>query len=158
MPWSEMQGDESARFCAKCARTVVNLSAMSEEERVALLKSAKPGELCVAYYARLSGGQVTVETPVASSERSLHPFRQAGYAALSAGALALAVGCSPASKPAQNKKEDVRGQPAKSATVNGAPEVMILGLPAAQPSPTTPSTEKPKPVPPPATPSGPSSP
>jgi hypothetical protein len=54
MKWDEMRGDERERFCAKCNRTVVNLSVLTEAQRVALLASAQPGQLCAAYRRRLS--------------------------------------------------------------------------------------------------------
>lgn len=89
--WNSMRGDERERFCAKCARTVVNLSALTEEQRRALLAAAKPGELCVAYYRRLSGEFVTAERPLTDPER--RRARQYGLASLSAAALALSASC-----------------------------------------------------------------
>src|SRR3954471_2717301 len=87
IPWAEMRGDERERFCSKCARTVVNLSLLTEEQRRVLLADARPGKLCVAYYRRLSGEFVSAETPLAKSEsRAVVQF---GLTALSAAALAV---------------------------------------------------------------------
>ncbi|MEL6341731.1 MAG: hypothetical protein AAFV53_01265 [Myxococcota bacterium] len=48
--WSEMTGDDARRFCDQCAKHVHDLSAMTEPEAKALLKTASSaGELCVRY-------------------------------------------------------------------------------------------------------------
>jgi hypothetical protein len=87
--WSEMRGDEKARFCSKCSRTVVNVSLLTEAQRVALLNGASSNQLCVAYYRRLSGEFVSAENPLTASEcRSLARY---GAAALAVGG-ALAMG------------------------------------------------------------------
>lgn len=85
--WSDMRGDEKERFCSKCARTVVNLSLLTEAQRTALLAQTDPRDLCVAYYRRLSGEFVTAEAPATQGEkRSVVQF---GVAALSLGAAAV---------------------------------------------------------------------
>jgi hypothetical protein len=88
IPWSEMHGDESERFCSKCSRTVVNVSLLTEAQRVALLQSVPPEQLCIAYYRRLSGEFVSAENPLSGSEA--RRIVQYGVAALSLGALAAA--------------------------------------------------------------------
>jgi hypothetical protein len=88
--WSEMRGDEKERFCSKCSRTVVNISLLTEAQRVDLLSRTSPEQLCVAYYRRLSGEFVSAENPLQPAER--RSLLQYGAAALSAGALAAAVG------------------------------------------------------------------
>ena len=91
-----MRGDERERTCAKCRRTVVNLSLLTEEQRVAVLAEAqgRPDGLCVAYYQRLSGEFVSAETPLAplESRRGV----QFGVTALSAAALAVVAHNAPA--------------------------------------------------------------
>ncbi|MEY2878898.1 MAG: hypothetical protein RLZZ15_1278 [Verrucomicrobiota bacterium] len=84
-----MSGDEKSRYCSRCSRQVVNLSELTATERAALLASAKPGELCVSYYRRLSGEFVSAETPLAPDER--RSVVQFGAAALAVGAAAVAV-------------------------------------------------------------------
>lgn len=126
-----MQGGDTERFCAKCARTIVNLSALNEDERQALLRRSRPGELCIAYYKRLTGECVSAEKPLHRSE--LGKFRQYGYAALSAGALAVAVGCTERHKNAENKKDDVRIQTSKPEAASEDVGVFVLGLPVVEP-------------------------
>jgi hypothetical protein len=84
-----MRGDERERFCAKCSRTVVNLSLLTEAERVALLQNTRPEDLCVAYYRRLSGEHVTAERPLLSKEA--RRIVQCSAAAIALGATATAV-------------------------------------------------------------------
>ena len=110
IPWASLRGDEKARFCEKCGRTITNLSEMSEEARAAFLSKPRDGELCVTYYRRLSGEFVTPETPLAPEERS--KIRQLGVAVLSAGALALAAGCvSAPTCPKEKPKKEAQEQP-----------------------------------------------
>ncbi|MEO7413223.1 MAG: hypothetical protein ABIZ81_07685 [Opitutaceae bacterium] len=90
IPWENLSGDERARFCERCGRTITNLSELNHQERAALLATAQ-GELCVTYYRRLSGEFVTPERPLTTEERS--HIKQLGRTALSAGALVLAAGC-----------------------------------------------------------------
>lgn len=61
--WSEMAGDERARFCQLCSKHVYNLSAMSRAEAEALVKE-KEGKLCVRFYRRADGTMITDNCPV----------------------------------------------------------------------------------------------
>ena len=99
IPWADLRGDECERFCEKCGHSVTNLSALSADARAALLLKIGKERLCVSYYQRLSGEYVTPEAPLTTEERS--KIRQLGLAALSAGALALAAGCTSTSTPAK---------------------------------------------------------
>jgi hypothetical protein len=97
IPWADLRGDERARFCEKCNHTIVNFSELTEAERLNILENRGPGKLCVTYHRRLSGEYVTPENPLTAIERS--HIGQLGVAALSAGALALAVGCTTTGEP-----------------------------------------------------------
>lgn len=61
--WSEMVGDDVARFCLKCEKNVYDLSAMTRAEAEALV-SAREGELCVRFYRRADGTLLTKDCPV----------------------------------------------------------------------------------------------
>lgn len=89
--WEELVGDDREKFCATCGHHVSNLSLMSTREREALLAHARTERLCVSYYRRLSGEDVTPESPLTAAERSR--TKQLGIAALAAGALSIAAGC-----------------------------------------------------------------
>lgn len=45
--WRRMTPVEGGRFCGDCRKTVRDLSALTEEEAKALLRAARPGELCM---------------------------------------------------------------------------------------------------------------
>lgn len=92
--WSEMRGDEKERFCSKCSRSIVNVSLLTEAERLSLLNRTSSDQLCIAYYRRLSGEFVSAENPLQPSER--RSLVQFGATALSIGALAAAVNTIPA--------------------------------------------------------------
>jgi len=84
-----MPGDERERFCARCSRTVVNLSGLTAAERATLLAQTDPRDLCVAYYQRLSGEYVTAEKPLTVGES--RRVVQLGVTALAAGAAVAAL-------------------------------------------------------------------
>src|SRR3954465_5748427 len=61
--WEAMTGDERARFCQSCEKTVYNLSAMTSKDAEALL--AEHGEkACVRFYRRADGTVMTSDCPV----------------------------------------------------------------------------------------------
>lgn len=97
IPWSSLSGDERAKFCTQCGRTITNLSELDEKARLALLANASGEKICITYYRRLSGEFITPESPLTTEERA--SIKQLGVAALSAGALALAAGCMTTNQP-----------------------------------------------------------
>lgn len=164
-----MRGDERERHCAKCSRTVVNLSLLTEPQRVAVLAEAqsRPDGLCVAYYQRLSGEIVSAETPL--SPRQSRRSVQFGVTALSAAALAVIAHNAPAIGQALSNAQvaasstygSLRDATVENATRSMAnigrlfggqphepdPPIMLLGMivcptppaPPASPAPITPS-------------------
>ena len=93
--WSEMSGDERARFCKLCSKHVYNLSAMSRTEAEALVQQ-KEGKVCVRFYQRADGTVLTDNCPVGlRAARDRMRWIGAGIAALFAFAgscLAAALG------------------------------------------------------------------
>ena len=57
--WNDMSGDDRARHCASCNHTVYNLSAMTEDEAIALLESRGQNRLCIRLHRRLDGTVIT---------------------------------------------------------------------------------------------------
>lgn len=101
-----MHGDERERFCAKCSRTVVNLSQLTTAERRTLLAETDPRDLCVAYYQRLSGEYVTAERPLTAPES--RRVVQLGVTAFALGAAATALHyASPMSEPILRAQSDI---------------------------------------------------
>ncbi len=90
--WSEMSGDDRARFCKLCSKHVYNLSAMSRTEAEALIKE-KEGKVCVRFYRRADGKVLTENCPVGlRTLRDQMKWVGAGIAAL----FALTASCAAA--------------------------------------------------------------
>ena len=66
--WEDMQGDDRARFCARCRKHVFDFSAMTHEEAEALIR-AKEGRLCGRYYRRRDGRVLTTDCPTGRERR-----------------------------------------------------------------------------------------
>ena len=81
--WSEMTGDDRARFCGKCEKNVYNLSAMSAPEAEALLRE-KEGDVCVRFFQRADGTVMTADCPVGVRRRRV---RRLAVLATAGGAL-----------------------------------------------------------------------
>src|SRR4051812_40546956 len=62
--WSQMKGDDRARFCAMCRKNVFNISALTAQQARELVRQ-KEGNLCVAFYQRPDGTVLTADCPVA---------------------------------------------------------------------------------------------
>ena len=65
--WDDMEGDDRARFCPECELNVYNLSAMTEEEALKLVKE-REGRLCVRFYQRRDGTVLTTDCPVGAAD------------------------------------------------------------------------------------------
>lgn len=88
--WEGMTPEDRGRFCSSCQKTVHDLSAMSEPEAKALLRSGK--DICVSYLSDKAG---TVRFRPEPKLVPLSRLRRTAPAATAAGlALALAA-CAP---------------------------------------------------------------
>jgi hypothetical protein len=87
--WSSMTGDERARHCGACDKTVFNLSGMSRDEAEALIVE-KEGDLCVRYFQRKDGTILTKDCRVGVRRRRKLKVIAAGAAALVAGGALIA--------------------------------------------------------------------
>lgn len=81
--WEDMRGDDRARHCASCDKTVFDLSAMRAEDAEALLRANGAGA-CVRFYRRADGTVMTSDCAVGVARA-----RRRGWA-LAAGLTALA--------------------------------------------------------------------
>ncbi|MCZ6834660.1 MAG: hypothetical protein O7G85_02705 [Planctomycetota bacterium] len=61
--WESMPGDKRARHCEQCDLNVFNLSGMSRDEAMSLVKKTE-GRLCVRFYRRPDGTILTKDCPV----------------------------------------------------------------------------------------------
>ena len=66
--WNAMTGDDRARYCGSCERTVYNLSALTAEEAAKLI-AEREGKLCVRMFRRHDGTIITRDCPVGCALR-----------------------------------------------------------------------------------------
>jgi hypothetical protein len=66
--WASMKGDDRARHCSSCDRTVYDLSRLTADQAAALIR-AKEGSLCVRLFRRSDGRVLTADCPVGLRER-----------------------------------------------------------------------------------------
>lgn len=85
--WDSMSGDERARHCAHCDKTVYNLSAMDRADAEAFLAERLGGEVCVRFYQRADGTVLTADCPVGVRRRRA---RRAVAALVGTAAMAMA--------------------------------------------------------------------
>ena len=100
--WSDMTGDDRARFCGQCQKHVYNFSGLSTDEIVALVRD-KQGRLCARFYQRADGTILTADCPVGAGLgwTRLRRFTAAAAAFALLGALAplMATGSRPDERP-----------------------------------------------------------
>ncbi len=88
--WDRMTGDERARFCGLCKKSVYDLSKMTTQEAVELVRQREAGAPpCVRFFMRPDGTVMTADCPE-GRRRVLR--RRWGIAAMTAGAMALVAG------------------------------------------------------------------
>lgn len=65
--WSDMDGDDRARFCAQCQKHVYNLSSLPAADAIALIR-AKEGKLCARFYQRADGTILSADCPIGAAQ------------------------------------------------------------------------------------------
>ncbi len=60
--WNDMTGDDRVRFCGDCKLNVYNLSAMTEDQIVGLVRETE-GRLCGRFYRRPDGTILVQDCP-----------------------------------------------------------------------------------------------
>ncbi len=60
--WNDMTGDDRVRFCGDCQLNVYNLSAMTEDQIVGLVRETE-GRLCGRFYRRPDGTILVQDCP-----------------------------------------------------------------------------------------------
>ena len=66
--WNAMKGDDFVRFCGECSKNVYNLSAVSADEAVNLIRQHE-GNLCGRFFRRADGTVLTGDCPVGVHHR-----------------------------------------------------------------------------------------
>jgi hypothetical protein len=82
--WNQMVGDDRARACASCQKTVYNLSELTRYEAESLILE-KAGQLCARYYQRKDGTILLQDCTIGASRKRKRRLLAAGAAALLAG-------------------------------------------------------------------------
>lgn len=85
--WDGMIGDERTRFCARCQKSVHNVSEMTRDEAETFLQSAV-GAACVRMYQRTDGTVLTADCPVGARKKRVKRL----FLATIGGGLAAAAG------------------------------------------------------------------
>ncbi len=89
--WEEMAGDDRARFCRLCERSVYNLSALTRQEAERLI-AEKEGRLCAKFFQRSDGTILTRDCPVGLRAKFRRAVRRiTATAAALVGTLVLAM-------------------------------------------------------------------
>ena len=95
VPWDEMVGDDTRRYCERCGVHVHNLAAMERRDAEALVQAARRGRVCVQMRRGADGRVLTREDRPAPGRflRGHRRRRRAGYSntVTLVGLLALAV-------------------------------------------------------------------
>ena len=87
--WDEMPGDDWARSCPLCSRTVYNISAMTSADVAALIAN-REGRLCARLFRRADGTVVTADCPPVAVEAPLAPSPKSRFRRTKALAIVLA--------------------------------------------------------------------
>jgi hypothetical protein len=90
--WNEMTGDDHARFCGQCEKHVYNLSALTADEAIRLIRE-KEGNICGRFYRRGDGTVLTADCPVGAHHKIRRKRRLTALAASLAGFLMMNSGC-----------------------------------------------------------------
>jgi hypothetical protein len=138
--WNAMAGDDRRRFCSQCRLHVHDLSAMTSDEALDLLRAAGQGRLCVRLWRRADGTVLTRDCPVGRRRRLRWAWARA--AAL-ASTLWAAFGCSRSAPsngggprgaaPSRVEMGDVAAPPRPVMGEAALPAAGANGAPAAQP-------------------------
>jgi hypothetical protein len=87
--WDDMRGDDHARHCGQCDKTVFDLSSLTAEDAEALLRS-RGESLCVRFHRRADGTVMTSDCPIGAARGRRRGWALAAGMAVVAGAGAAA--------------------------------------------------------------------
>src|SRR5262249_44070862 len=90
--WNEMAGDDNVRFCGLCSKNVYNLSALTTQGAINLIRE-KEGRLCGRFFRRHEGTLLPADCPVGLPHK-LRRKRRLAVVAVSLSAFFTLNGCS----------------------------------------------------------------
>src|ERR1700733_9558028 len=85
--WNQMTGDDRARACGSCKKTVYNISELTRDEAEALIRD-RAGQLCARYYQRLDGTILLADCTIGAQRKRRRRWIVAGATLLLAGGAA----------------------------------------------------------------------
>ena len=92
VPWDAMQGDNLMRHCAECDKQVYDLSELTAQQAVNLIRE-KEGKLCIQLYRRKDGTVLTADCPVGVRARMRRFWREGAALAASLATFLFFSGC-----------------------------------------------------------------
>lgn len=85
--WNQMTGDDRARACGSCNKTVYNISELTRDEAEALIRD-RAGQLCARYYQRTDGTILLADCTIGAHRKRRRRWIVAGATLLLAGGAA----------------------------------------------------------------------
>jgi hypothetical protein len=129
--WDAMAGDGAVRFCARCAKHVYDLSALTRDEADALIAQTE-GELCARFARRPDGTVVTRECPPARDLVPAARARERRWLVLGGAVLSVQLASSAAAADASVRAADASVRDA-AAAANAKPPRAARRLPVHAP-------------------------
>ncbi len=90
--WETMTGDQFVRHCAQCDKNVYDLSELTAQQVIDLIRE-KEGTLCAKLYRRADGRVLTADCPVGIRDQLRRAIRRTLAIAASVFSFGLLVGC-----------------------------------------------------------------
>ncbi|HEX6813874.1 MAG TPA: hypothetical protein VF384_19790 [Planctomycetota bacterium] len=113
--WGQMKGDERRRFCGSCKLHVHNLSGMTADAAMALLRQGTKERVCVRFFRRADGTVLTRDCPAGLRQKMRRAWARAA-------ALWLAVwGAVACGGPAENGDQEPPVQVEQGKPMTGTP-------------------------------------
>ncbi len=131
VPWEEMEGNDRFRHCAQCDKQVYDLSAMTADDAIALIRE-KEGDLCVQLYRRRDGTVLTADCPIGATKILRSTIKRVFSFAASIAAFLLFSGCESAKEDADAKNGKI---PQQTGRFNKENCIRLGGAPKLPPPP-----------------------
>ena len=93
VPWEDMEGGDHVRHCGQCDCRVYNLSTVTAEEGMRILRETE-GRLCVQLWRRADGTLITTDCPVGLREKMRRLRRKVSAVAAMVASYFVLPGCS----------------------------------------------------------------
>ena len=113
--WESMSGDDRERFCGKCEKSVYDLSAMTADQAVELIRE-KQGKMCIQIYRRADGTVQTEDCPSGLKKLRQAMAKKVACAIAAVGWLGISIPASAQTAPANSNAGIQASEPACART------------------------------------------